>query len=183
MHGWLKLHRKILDCWIWNTGEPYDRRSAWVELLLLANYAENKILFNGQFITIPAGSFITSEAKLATRWGWSRKKVDGYLTALARANSIALVKSKKCTMISIVNWEKYQAARATEEPHTHIIKTIEEHYGRTNKKAYNADSISPLSLPAGSKAKGNRQSSRAHNHSQRRYSNEEFERIGVDLLN
>ena len=34
--GWIKLHRKIQECDLWSSeDEPFDRRSAWVDLLFL----------------------------------------------------------------------------------------------------------------------------------------------------
>ena len=53
--GWIKLHRQLLDCWIWRVNEPFDKRSAWVDLLLTANHSDTKLLFNGEIITITRG--------------------------------------------------------------------------------------------------------------------------------
>ncbi len=182
MQGWIKLFRKILDSWIWNTGEPYDRRSAWIELLLMANHAENKFMFNGHLFIVPAGSFITSETKLAARWKWSRKKVDGYLTALENGDSITLIKNRKSTMISIENWEKYQGARTTEEPQKSIKKAAEEYLGNINKNGENRNNLSPLNPPMGNKRQSNGLRSRARYDNQRQYTADEMQRIGPNLL-
>ena len=76
--GWIKLHRKLLDCWIWQV-KPYDKARAWVDLLLLAMHHDKKIVINDKPVVIERGSYFISRGKLADRWGWSIKKVDAYL--------------------------------------------------------------------------------------------------------
>ena len=63
--GWIKLHRQLLDCWIWRVNEPFDKRSAWVDLLLTANHSDTKLLFNGEIITITRGQILTSVRQLS----------------------------------------------------------------------------------------------------------------------
>lgn len=66
--GWIKLHRKLQDCWIWQENEPFDKRSAWVDLLLSANHSDKKILFNGELIIVKRGQVLTSIRKLSAKW-------------------------------------------------------------------------------------------------------------------
>ena len=40
MAGWFKVERAIQDHSIWKSREPFDRRSAWIDLILLANYKD-----------------------------------------------------------------------------------------------------------------------------------------------
>jgi hypothetical protein len=44
--GFIKLHRSIKDCWLWKDDEPFSKRDAWIDLLLLANYTDKKILLD-----------------------------------------------------------------------------------------------------------------------------------------
>ena len=142
MQGWIKLHRQIRDCWIWQDKEPFDRRSAWVDLLLMANHADGKVMFNGRMVEVPAGSFITSETKLAARWKWSRKKVDGFLMGLESGHSLAHIKNSKSTMIFIENWGKYQELDTAEAPQKNSKSTSEEHQKHTNKNDKNDKNVS-----------------------------------------
>ena len=64
-NGWIKLHRKITDSWIWNDPE---KLRAWLDILLMVNHEEHEIEFNGEIITIYPGQRLTSLAKLADRW-------------------------------------------------------------------------------------------------------------------
>jgi len=46
---------------------PFDKRSAWIDLLMMANHQENKFLLGSELIEIQRGSFVTSELKLMER--------------------------------------------------------------------------------------------------------------------
>ena len=47
MDGWIKLYRKMVDCCIWQSNEPFDKRSAWVDLLLLMQHKDKKMMVDG----------------------------------------------------------------------------------------------------------------------------------------
>ena len=76
--GWITIHRKIKDNWIWNDKEPFDKRSAWIDLILKANHKNKKFLYNGKLIEVERGSRITSIKKISEEWHWSRKKVKNF---------------------------------------------------------------------------------------------------------
>ena len=61
--GWIRIHRKIQDCWIWEIDKPFDERSAWIDLLLLANHKDVKIPFNGELTLVKRSQLITSVRK------------------------------------------------------------------------------------------------------------------------
>lgn len=110
MRGWIRLHRQIQDHEMWDSeDEPFDRRSAWIDLLLLANHEDKTTLFGNQKITIKAGQKITSLVKLAERWNWSRNKVRRYLNALESVGMILRKSDNKKTLITIVNYGIYQS--------------------------------------------------------------------------
>ena len=46
LEGWIKLHRKITENWLWDD-KPYDKARAWIELLLMVNHEDKKIKFDG----------------------------------------------------------------------------------------------------------------------------------------
>ena len=77
--GWIKLHRKLQDCWIWDNKEPFDKRSAWTDLLLSAMHNDKKIFSDNEIKIIKRGSYMTSVVKLSERWKWSRGKVNRFL--------------------------------------------------------------------------------------------------------
>lgn len=106
--GWIKLYRQLQDCWIWKRNEPFDKRSAWVDLLLLAMHNDKKMLIDNEIIVINRGSFMTSIVKLADRWTWSRGKVVRFLDVLESEQMLNTKRTPKGTLITIVKYDVFQ---------------------------------------------------------------------------
>lgn len=106
--GYIKLHRQIRDCWIWQEDEPFTKRDAWIDLLLSANHTDKKIIYEGKLRTIHAGQFLTSLVKLSDKWKWDRKRVRKFLDILENDKMISTNRTSHGTTITIVNWGKYQ---------------------------------------------------------------------------
>lgn len=104
MNGWVKLHRKLLLTELWNSNEPFDQRSAWIDLILRAAHAEQKV--NG--ITLTRGQLITSRAKLAEHWHWSERKVRTFLAQLEKVGQIFCIANNRFTIITLNNYSVYQ---------------------------------------------------------------------------
>ena len=105
--GWIKLHRQLQECPMWYE-ERFSKGQAWVDLLLLANHSDKKILFNGDFIIVKRGQYLTSMVKLAEKWKWDRKTVSKYLKLLEKDKMITLNVDKQKTLITIDNYRVYQ---------------------------------------------------------------------------
>ena len=112
--GWIKLHRKINECWIWDE-KPFDRGRAWIDLLLLANHSDKKILFNGNVVMVKKGQYLTSIRKLSERWGWSYDKVSRFLKILVSEDMLQKESDSSRTLLTIVNYEVYQDVPNTDE--------------------------------------------------------------------
>ena len=41
--GWVCTHRKICEHWLWKDENPFDKRSAWIDLIMMANHEDKKI--------------------------------------------------------------------------------------------------------------------------------------------
>ena len=98
--GWIKTYRKIQDCWIWLEKEPFDKRSAWIDLLLTANHSDVRIRFNGDFITVEKGQILTSIRTLAEKWRWSVDKVSRFLKLI---ESDGMIKKDSVRLSIIAN--------------------------------------------------------------------------------
>lgn len=133
MSGWISLHRKIQNHWIWGE-KPFDKRSAWIDLILSANYRDNTFLHGNELINIPRGSFVSSENKLSIKWGWSRTKVRNFLNLLEKDNMIIKISDNKKTCLSIVNYNDYQIPETSKEQEENIKKTSIKHQKNTNNK-------------------------------------------------
>lgn len=105
--GYVPIWRDIQDHWIWTSDEPFDSRSAWVDLILLANHDESKIKIGMRVITIHAGEKWTSISRLADRWNWSYKKVKRFLSMLEDDDMVKVKTSNEGTLITLVNYEVF----------------------------------------------------------------------------
>lgn len=105
--GWIKLHRQLQECPMWYA-ERFSKGQAWVDLLLLANHRDKKILFNGEMIVIERGQYLTSMVKLAEKWKWSRPTVVKFLNLLEKDKMITRSSDNTKTLITIENYGIYQ---------------------------------------------------------------------------
>ena len=108
MEGWIKLSRSLLEHEIWLC-EKFSKGQAWVDLLLMANHKDAKIVIGGSMETVKRGSLMTSISKLANRWKWNRRTVRRWL-GMCSHDGMASVKTcaGKYTTITIENYEKWQ---------------------------------------------------------------------------
>lgn len=115
MTGWIKIHRKIIDHWIWTDSK---RLKWWIDLLLLTNHSDKKVMLGGKIVVLKRGSFHTSELKLSERWNVSRNTVRNYLNALEKDNMITTKKTKNGTTIIVHNYGIYQDNDDYKKQHT-----------------------------------------------------------------
>lgn len=106
--GWVCIHRKIQDNFIWTSDDPFDKRSAWIDIVLMANHKDRDVQIGSQKVTIRKGQKFTSIRNLALKWNWSRDRVARYLNLLVSAGMIYKDSLYNGTLITIVNYELYQ---------------------------------------------------------------------------
>ena len=108
VYGWISIHRKIQQSDIWLDKEPFDKRSAWIDLIMMANHEDRQVLFDGKFIEVKRGEKITSLKQLSDRWRWSRSKVRRFLNLLESGSMIELKVKQRYTSYKVVNYNVYQ---------------------------------------------------------------------------
>jgi DNA replication protein DnaD len=106
--GFVKIFRCIEDNVLWRSNEPYCRRAAWIDLIFLVNHEDKEFIMGNQKMIVRRGQRWTSIIKLAQRWGWSEKKVRAYLNLLKAEGMIYLETTNKGTLITLVNYGKFQ---------------------------------------------------------------------------
>jgi len=147
--GWISIHRQIQEHWVWKD-KPFDRRSAWIDLLMMANHQDNRFLLGNELIEVRRGSFITSELKLMDRWGWSKTKVRNFFKLLEEDGMIKKESDKKKTTLTICNYNDYQISEnykeTTEKPQENHEETTEEPQEDTNNNVNNENNLLLLSI-------------------------------------
>lgn len=114
-NGFIKLYRDVRKHWVWDDPEVFR---AWVDIIMMANHEDKKIMFNGNLITVKRGSFITSIRKLAERWHWSRGRVSRLLDALERDTMVDTKRDTQKTLIIVVKYGFYQGKKTRNGPRT-----------------------------------------------------------------
>ena len=128
--GFIKLDRSIFEHWIFQDAEKFK---AFVDLIQLARWKDEKILIGNNLVTIPRGSYYTSELKLADRWGWGRDKTRNFLSLLEKERMINKKSTTKGTMLTIENYRVYQ----DEHPTVYTAKTQQTNNEPDNKPTTN----------------------------------------------
>lgn len=119
MIGWIKLHRQIMENeTIWNNDEPFDCRSAWIDILLNANHKDRRIRFDAHGMTVKCGQWLTSINKLSERWHWSVNRTRRYLDFLENEHMIERKSDNKKSLLTVLNYAKYQGFRDIDQQQT-----------------------------------------------------------------
>ena len=106
-NGWIPIYRSIQDHWLWISDQPFDDRSAWIDLLLSANHEDKKLKVGKQVYTIHAGQMWTSYVKLARKWHWNKKRVFRYLKMLISDGMVLVDGTPNGTLLTVVNYRDY----------------------------------------------------------------------------
>jgi len=94
MQGWIKLHRKVKVHWLYQEKRRFSRFEAWIDLLLMVNHEDAKVVLGNEIIDVKRGQRITSIRQLCERWGWSNTKVIQFLKLL-QSDGMVTVKSDR----------------------------------------------------------------------------------------
>lgn len=144
--NWIKLFSKFMN-WEWYKDSNTVR--LFIHCLLKANWKDGKF----QGIEIPRGSFVTGRKQLAEELGISEQSIRTSINKLKSTNEITTKSTNKFTIITIVNYEKYQKKpdkstneitndSTNEQPTTNQqLTTIEEYIEYKTKKENKENSV------------------------------------------
>lgn len=116
-------------------------------MLLSANHEARNVFIGNQPIYVLRGTFITSEVKLSERWGWSRKKVRGFLAGLELDKMLAKKSTSMYTAITIENYDLYQDTGTAMEQQKNSEGTAKEQRRNTNKNIRNKEDKKYIFVP------------------------------------
>lgn len=122
--GWIKIHRRILENPI--VCKDSDYFTIWVYLLLEATHADYAKLFKGEKIVLKPGQLITGRKVISEKFRISESKVHRILLSLESEHQIERQASNKNTLITIVNWDKYQKIEQLNETQLNNNRTTSE---------------------------------------------------------
>lgn len=147
--GWIKISRRLQEHWLWQDAELLKW---WLDLLLLANYEDKKVLIGGKLQVLKRGQMAVSTRFLQNRW--ARRDKDGNITSMPGLhriqNFIKMLEQEEMiyrdlqqhqnTILSICNYERYQA---TDELHSNTCgNTLDNTCGNKTKNIKNNNNSS-----------------------------------------
>ena len=136
--GWVKLYKSVLD-------HPYlknpKRLSVWIHLLLSVAYEPTEAYFNNEKIILQPGQGVFTITEISTDLGISRSDTQNTLKLLRSENMIDTEPKRWNTLISIVNWSKYQGndTEVIQKVHRNYTEVKSLHYIK-NKELRNRES-------------------------------------------
>lgn len=132
--GWIGLHRKITEHWIFPHLRKYTEFEAWLYILLHTNFNDSKVQEGNTIYTINRGQMLTSEQKLGFVWLWDRSKVRRFLEMLAKDGMIVKKSTSKFTIITVCKYESYQDFRTATEQQLNNKRTSTEQQLNTSEE-------------------------------------------------
>ena len=146
--GWVKIHRKIWDNPI--VTKDNDYLSVWIYLLTNAAHRSHSVMWCGERIELKPGQLITGRKKISKDTKVNEEKVRRIIKALKSDHQIDQQTTNQGSLISILNWDKYQIndhqnnQQMTNERPTNDqrVTTIQE--CKESKRMYENDSFDVL---------------------------------------
>lgn len=128
MAGWIKLHRKIQEHWLFSFSEP-DKALAFIDLVLSASFDDGTVMIKGRTYSVKKGQFLVAQTTLQKRWKWSQNKVKRFLNLLKNERMVDIETDERTSIITICNYLDYQSGERTDE------RAGERASGRTVERA------------------------------------------------
>ena len=138
MEGWIKIHRKLIDA-SWFSKSEYVH--LWLYLLLKANHKDQEIFVGNEKVLVKRGQLLTSRHKLPEVVDVQENKIYRILKCFENEHQIEQHKTRKYTVISIVNYDTYQKSEQDNEQQMNNKRTADEQQMNTNNNDKNDNNI------------------------------------------
>lgn len=118
MSGFYAMHRGWMDHPVFSRPKEMSEREAWLWLIENAAYKARRYRVGVIVVDLERGQLAVSIRHLADQWGWSKSRVDRFLTKLSGHQMIGTAAGQGVTVITVCNYTKYQDARDSDETET-----------------------------------------------------------------
>ena len=117
MKGYIKLSRSFFDNEIWQAARAFSECEAWLDLIQSARFEASPTTSRiGVYeVTWGRGQYPASNRFLAKKWGRSEQWVKTFLGKLKRKGMITTENSSGINIITLLNFEKYNASDDVEK--------------------------------------------------------------------
>lgn len=118
MSGWIKIHRSILNHWLYTEKRKFSKFEAWQDLLLNVNFSDAKTIIKGKLYDVKRGQSILSLDSWSKRWNWDKSSVRRFFNLLEKDNMIIVKSDNITTHLTICKYEDYQQKENANETQT-----------------------------------------------------------------
>ncbi len=132
--GYIKLHRKLRENPIYRESKAVH---CWVECLLRASYKPKEVYLKRQKIKLNPGQFVMGREEFGRSIGISGSTAWYWINRFYSDNMVDIKKTSKGSIITILNWENYQAVDITVDNK----QTTNEQQKNTTKNIKNIKNI------------------------------------------
>lgn len=115
MSGWIKIHRKIEDHWLYKNSQYLHW---WIDILISANYEDRKVLIKGKLLQCNRGETLYSFDTWAKRWKVNKSATRRFFQLLETDGMVTIKNETVTTRITVCNYESYQDERNASETQT-----------------------------------------------------------------
>ncbi len=142
--GFICLWRKTKDDPIWFNSTA-EQKVLFITLLFMARWKEQKYDIYGETITLNPGQFITSYAEIKKLTGKdiSIRNVRTGIDRFEKLGFLTRQVTRRGTLVTIVNWDKYQDKNYEGDKETDIELTSDRHAHKRTKKPCNQETKKP----------------------------------------
>jgi hypothetical protein len=115
--GWICLHRKIQENFLWKKARVFSELEAWLDILLNVQHSHEttEIMIGMTVLQCGYGQSLKSIATWADRWMWTESKVRRFLNLLKDRGMISTEGVRKTTRITVCNFQTYNTQRSQSE--------------------------------------------------------------------
>lgn len=106
--NYIPISRKIFEHRFWCEDREYSRFEAWIDLIQSARFEDGKKYIGNKVLHLKRGQIHASIRFLADRWGWSTKRVLGFLELLYE-DEMAIKETHKETGHTVITICKYDS--------------------------------------------------------------------------
>jgi hypothetical protein len=140
MEGWIKIHRKILNHWVFKDAEKYR---AWTIILMDVNHSSKKVNIGNLLLTCDRGESLNSLETWVKMFGknWNKSKVRRFFKLLESDSMIVLKSERKTTRLTVCKYDDYQETRNTDETQTKRKRNANETQMTPNKNDKNVKNV------------------------------------------
>lgn len=137
--GYIKLYRKTLENPV--VMKDADHLAIWCWLLMTVTKFPRDVLFDGGTITLQPGQWTTGRKIIASELHISESKVYRTLKLFESEQLIEQQTDRKCTLITIVNWDKYQESEQGTEQQVNNERTTSEQQVNTKQESKEREKV------------------------------------------